>query len=199
MAKEVCPSIEILAGGFIVWLTGLSGAGKTAIARAVASSIRHERPVEVLDGDEIRKTLSSDLGFSKRDRDTHVRRLAFVACLLGRNGVATIVAAISPYAEARAEARRLAADHGVPFLEVYVQAEVSVLAARDTKGLYRKALAGELKNLTGVSDPYEAPLHPDLVLRTDVERVAESADCLLSTLRAHHLVQQGGRSHAGRP
>ena len=146
--------------GFVLWLTGLSGAGKTTLAEALKRELEPELPVEVLDGDEVRTHLSKGLGFSKEDRDTNVRRIGWVARTLARNGVAVIAAAISPYRDAWQEARELAFESGVPFVEVFVTAPLETLVARDVKGLYRKALAGEIQGFTGVSDPYEAPRTP---------------------------------------
>src|SRR5262249_38724907 len=146
------------------------------------------RPVDVLDGDEVRRHLSPDLGFSRRDRDENVRRIAYVAGLLARNGVVAVVAAISPYAEAREAARQLAASQALPFVEVHVSAELEVLIRRDVKGLYRKALAGQLPGFTGVSDPYEVPLRPDLVVRTDHELAPQSAGRILEHLRQRGLM-----------
>jgi adenylylsulfate kinase len=176
------------SGGFILWFTGMSGAGKTTLSRAIEPIIARELPVEVLDGDQVRTYLSKGLSFSKEDRDTNIRRIGFVARILARNGVAAIAAAISPYSEVRQEVRRLAEADGVPFVEVYVQAELAVLAARDVKGLYRKAMAGELPHFTGVSDPYEAPTDPDVVVRTDREAVEESLARLVSHLRGRGLL-----------
>jgi adenylyl-sulfate kinase len=165
--------------GFTLWLTGLSGAGKSTIAEAVATRLRTAGvSVEVLDGDEVRTHLSRGLGFSREDRDTNIRRIAYVAKLLTRNGVGVITAAISPYASTRAEARREIGD----FVEVYVDASVEVCTRRDTKGLYRKALAGEITSFTGVSDPYEVPSHPDLTVETDGESVDRSATRVLRLL-----------------
>lgn len=175
-------------GGFVLWLTGLSGAGKSTLANALAEAIRRERPVEVLDGDEVRTHLSKGLGFSRADRDANVTRIAWVARTLARNGVATLTAAISPYRDARAAARALAEESGVPFVEAFVSAPLDVLVERDVKGLYRKALAGEIASFTGVSDPYEAPEHPDLVVETDRETLAESVAKVLDHLRDHDLL-----------
>ena len=143
--------------GFVLWFTGLSGAGKSTLAEALKARLKDSRGVEVLDGDEVRTNLSKGLGFSKEDRDINIRRIGFVARLLARNGVVAIGAAISPYADVRNELRTLAAKDGVDFIEVHAHATIDALAARDVKGLYRKALAGELANFTGVSDPYEPP------------------------------------------
>ena len=178
--------------GFVLWFTGLSGAGKSTLSRAVRPVIAEDLPTEILDGDEVRTYLSKGLTFSKEDRDTNIRRIGFVARLLARNGVAAIAAAISPYAEPRAEVRRLAEADGVPFVEVYFEAPLAALTARDVKGLYRKALAGELAHFTGVSDPYEPPSAPDVVVHTDREPVETSLERVLSFLRARQLI--GGKS-----
>jgi phosphoadenosine phosphosulfate reductase len=179
-------------GGYILWLTGLSGAGKSTLSRALRPALEGERPVEILDGDEVRTYLSAGLGFSKEDRDTNVRRIGFVARLLARNGTAAVTAAISPYAGTRDEVRSLAERDGVPFVEVHVAAPVAALAERDVKGLYRKALAGEITRFTGVSDPYEPPARPDVVVRTDVETVEESAGKILEHLRQRGLLRVAG-------
>jgi len=178
--------------GYILWLTGLSGAGKSTLAQALRSHLsRESRRVEILDGDEVRTYLSKGLGFSKEDRDTNIRRIGYVARVLARNGVAVITAAISPYAQTRTEVRHLAAQESVPFIEVHVHAELDALIARDVKGLYKKALAGEIAHFTGVSDPYEAPTHPDVQVRTDLESVDESVARILSALRGRGLVRSG--------
>jgi sulfate adenylyltransferase len=177
-------------GGFILWFTGLSGAGKSTLSRALEPVLRAERPVEILDGDEVRTYLSKGLGFSREDRDTNIRRIGYLARLLARNGVAVAVAAISPYAATRAEVRALAEAEGVPFVEVFAQASIAKLAERDPKGLYRKALAGELPHFTGVSDPYEAPERPDVVVRSDAETVEESASRILSHLESRGLLRR---------
>ena len=143
--------------GFIVWFTGLSGAGKSTLAQALKARLAGERPLEILDGDEVRTYLSKGLGFSKEDRDTNIRRIGYVARLLARNGAGVITAAISPYREVRDEVRRLAQEDGIPFVEVFASASIEALTARDVKGLYKKALAGEIAHFTGVSDPYEPP------------------------------------------
>lgn len=163
-------------GGLVVWLTGLSGAGKSTLAVLLAEELRERgHAVEILDGDEVRRVLSQGLGFSRADRDANVERIAYVAKLLARHGVIVITAAISPYREARARAR-----HEIErFVEVYVRCPVEVCAARDVKGLYKKALAGEIPSFTGVSDPYEEPETPEIVVDTSVETPAESAGRIL--------------------
>jgi len=167
------------AQGFALWLTGLSGAGKSTLAAAVAAELRrHGIGVEVLDGDEVRQNLSQGLGFSRADRDTNIRRIGYVAKLLARNGVAVITAAISPYRAVRDEVRKEIGD----FVEVYVRASLEECVRRDAKGLYRRALAGEIPQFTGVSDPYEEPLAPELVVDTERERVEQSAGRVLQRL-----------------
>ncbi|TMM09267.1 MAG: adenylyl-sulfate kinase [Actinobacteria bacterium] len=166
--------------GATLWFTGLSGAGKSTIAEIVDSELRERGyKVEVLDGDVVRTNLSKGLGFSKEDRDTNIRRIAFVADLLSRNGVVAITAAISPYREIRDEARALM---GARFIEIHVKASVEECARRDVKGLYEKAMRGEIKEFTGVSDPYEEPLNPELVLDTEAESPEESAAKVLAVL-----------------
>jgi len=176
--------------GFTLWLTGLSGAGKSTVAAAVAERLRAERGgVEVLDGDEVREHLSKGLTFSREDRDTNVRRIAYVAKLLTRNGVAVITAAISPYRVIRDEARR---EIGDGFIEVYVNASLDECIRRDVKGLYEQALAGKIPSFTGVSDPYEPPLSPDLELHTEHESLDESVDRVLGLLRGRDLLPSTG-------
>jgi adenylyl-sulfate kinase len=181
--------------GFTLWLTGLSGAGKTTLAQQMESIIRARcGRVEVLDGDVVRTNLSQGLGFSKEDRDTNIRRIGFVAHLLSRNGVPVIVAAISPYREVRDEVRRQIGE----FVEVYVECPLNELTRRDVKGLYAKALRGEIAHFTGVSDPYEPPLAPEVVVRSDLESVDDSVGKILAALEARgylpaaELVTVGG-------
>lgn len=165
--------------GFVVWLTGLSGAGKTTITEALVPELRAAgRRVEVLDGDVVRTHLSKGLGFSREDRDENVARIAFVAHLLARNGVVVVVAAVSPYQQARREARRMIGD----FVEVHVAPPFEECVKRDVKGLYEKALAGEIPRFTGVSDPYEPPTDPELVLDTSKHDVRTSVDTLKAKL-----------------
>jgi sulfate adenylyltransferase len=174
--------------GFIVWLTGLSGAGKTTLAKAVLSRINESIRVDLLDGDIVRAQLWKELGFSKADRDTNIDRIGSIARLLARHGIGVLVAAISPYAAARDAVRQKATEEGIPFVEVFVSAPLEVVIQRDVKGLYKKALAGEIPAFTGVSDPYEAPVAADFVARTDVESVEESVHRLLALLRTRGLV-----------
>src|ERR687897_1848483 len=172
--------------GFTLWFTGLSGAGKTTISQIVAEELRERGSrVEVLDGDVVRENLSKGLGFSKEDRDANIRRIAFVADLLSRNGVPVITAAISPYRETRDEARQLMGDR---FIEVYVKASVETCAERDVKGLYEKAFKGEIKEFTGVSDPYEEPEHAEITLDTENESPEESAGKLIALLEERQLI-----------
>ncbi len=184
----------MLEKGFTLWFTGLSGAGKTTLARLVETELRNRGSrVEVLDGDIIRTNLSKGLGFSKEDRDTNIRRIGFVCNLLTRNGVVAIAAAISPYREVRDELRR---DIG-SFVEVYVSCPISVLAERDVKGLYKKALAGEIKNFTGVDDPYESPLAAEVIVETDGESAEESAARIISKLEEMSLISRLSNKQVG--
>jgi adenylylsulfate kinase len=170
-----------LKRSFTLWFTGLSGAGKTTVSEIVEKELRRRigGKVEVLDGDIVRTNLSKGLGFSRADRDTNILRIGFVAKLLTRNGVAVIVSAISPYKEARDQVRR---DIGEDFVEVFVSCPVEVCAKRDVKGLYEKAYTGEIENFTGVSDPYEPPAAPELILKTDEEEPEESARKVIAKL-----------------
>src|SRR6185437_11523941 len=171
--------LSVMNQGVTIWLTGLSGAGKSTLATLLENELRHRGlKVEVLDGDVVRQNLSKGLGYSREDRDTNIRRIAFVSKLLTRNGVAVIVAAISPYRNTRDEARESIGR----FLEVHVKCSLEELVRRDVKGLYAKALRGEISNFTGVSDPYEEPLHPDVVVDSSVESVAEGAARILESL-----------------
>jgi adenylylsulfate kinase len=165
--------------GFTLWFTGLSGAGKTTLAHIVETELRRRSlKVEILDGDVVRTNLSKGLGFSKEDRDTNIRRIGFVCHLLSRNGVAAISAAISPYREVRDEVRKTIGD----FVEVYVHCPLEVCAERDVKGLYAKAMAGEIPGFTGVSDPYEEPLNPEVMVDSSKETPEESAKKIIRKL-----------------
>jgi adenylylsulfate kinase len=170
--------------GFVLWLTGLSGAGKSTVAAKLEPALAERgHRVELLDGDEVRTNLCQGLGFSRADRDTNVARIGYVAAKLSGHGVAVLVAAISPYRQAR-DRVRVAVDN---FVEVHVAAPVETCARRDPKGLYAKALAGEIEHFTGVSDPYEPPLAPEIVLHTEAESVDESVQQVLAWLEANRL------------
>ena len=172
--------------GFTLWFTGLSGSGKSTITTHLVKELRKRgSKLEVLDGDVVRENLSKGLGFSKEDRDTNIRRIAFVANLLSRNEVPVITAAISPYREIRDEARQMMGDR---FVEAYVKASVEVCEQRDVKGLYAKARSGEIKEFTGVSDPYEPPENPELVLDTEHQSAEESAAQILTYLEERQLI-----------
>lgn len=173
--------------GFTLWFTGLSGAGKSTLATIVAERLRGMgRRVELLDGDEVRTNLSQGLGFSKADRDANIQRIAYVARLLSRNGVVAITAAISPYRETREAARRQI-DR---FVEVFVDCPLEVCEQRDVKGLYRRARAGEIKQFTGISDPYEPPEQPEVHLHTDRENPDQDVDIILDTLAGLGLIRR---------
>lgn len=187
--------------GFTVWFTGLSGSGKSTIAEMLYHEFQARgMKTEILDGDVVRQNLSKGLGFSKEDRDTNILRIGFVAQLLTRNGVATICCPISPYRATRDQVRAMIGE----FVEVYVHATVEEIAAnRDPKGLYKKALAGEITNFTGVDDPYEPPEHPELVCDTMVESPEESLQKVLTKLRELGYIEddailvEGDRLHSG--
>ena len=180
--------------GFTIWFTGLSGAGKSTIARCLEEVLRARgRCVEVLDGDVVRTNLSKGLGFSKEDRDTNVRRIGFVCGLLSRNGVAAIAAAISPYRGVREEVRTSIGD----FIEVYVECPLEELVRRDVKGLYAKALRGEIASFTGVSDPYEPPVAPEVTVHTDRETVEESAARIIAVLEGMGYLPMAGAHSNG--
>lgn len=166
--------------GAVVWLTGPPGSGKTTLARLLEKALLQRRiDVEVLDGDEVRQYLSKDLGFSKADRDTNVRRIGYVCHLLSRHGIVAIAALVSPYQLIRNEIRLM---YDGCFLEIYLKCPLEVLIQRDAKGLYRKAIAGEIQNFTGISDPYEAPSFPELVVPTDQETPDRSVASILRRL-----------------
>lgn len=172
--------------GVTVWFTGLSGSGKSTIARALEAQLREwGYGLEVLDGDIVRTNLTKGLGFSREDRDENIRRIGFVSHLLTRNGVIVLVSAISPYRDIRDEVR----DRIDDFIEVYVDAPLAVCENRDVKGLYKRARAGEIKQFTGIDDPYEAPLKPEVHCHTDQETIEESVVKVLSTLESRGYIQ----------
>jgi adenylyl-sulfate kinase len=189
MAPFAAPELDwriAMHNGFTLWFTGLSGAGKSTISNEIEQRLRAlGARVEVLDGDVVRTHLSRGLGFSRDDRDENIRRIGFVCELLSRNGVIAIVAAISPYRSARDEVRRRIGN----FVEVYVECPIEVLAERDVKGLYKRALAGEIANFTGISDPYEPPVSPEVTVNSSTETVQQSADRIWATLERLGLVR----------
>jgi adenylyl-sulfate kinase len=171
--------------GFVVWMTGLSGAGKTTIALDLVKALQERGLyVERLDGDVVRESLTKDLGFSAEDRRTNIERITFVAKLLSRNGVACICSFISPYQSVRDHVR----ENTTNFLEVFVDAPLETVIERDVKGLYKKAIAGEIPNFTGISDPFEAPENPDIHVRTDRQTVAESVSQIIGDLESRGYV-----------
>jgi len=171
--------------GFTLWFTGLSGAGKTTLAKRVQKIlVTRGMNVELLDGDVIRTNLSKGLGFSKEDRDTNIRRIGFVASLLARNNTVCMAAAISPYKAVRDEVRALHSN----FVEVFCTCSLNALAERDVKGLYKKAMAGEIKGFTGVDDPYEAPEHAEITVDSEHESIEESTDKIVRYLELKGLI-----------
>jgi adenylyl-sulfate kinase len=187
-APEHPESESLRGGGFTLWFTGLSGSGKTTIAHLVGPELdRRGLVVEYLDGDTVRTHLSKELGFSKEDRDTHIERVGWVASRLTRQGGAVIAAAISPYEATRRKARELVEEFGT-FVEVYVRASVDECARRDVKGLYEKAFKGEIKEFTGVNDPYEEPAAPELVIDTENVGAEEGAALVVAKLEELGLV-----------
>jgi adenylyl-sulfate kinase len=187
-AAEHPETTHVRPGGFTLWFTGLSGSGKTTIAHLVGPELdRRGLVVEYLDGDTVRTHLSKGLGFSKEDRDTHVERVGWVAARLTRQGGAAITAAISPYEETRRKAREWVEEVGT-FVEVYVKASVDECARRDVKGLYEKAFKGEIKEFTGVSDPYEEPVDPELVVDTEEQSAEDCAALVVTKLEELGLV-----------
>ena len=181
--------------GFTIWFTGLSGAGKSTLSEIIEERLRARgRNVEVLDGDVVRTHLSKGLGFSREDRDTNIKRIAFVCNLLTRNSVVSIAAAISPYREAREWARKEIGN----FVEVYVKCPIEVCRQRDIKGLYKLVDEGKIKGFTGVDDPYEEPEHPELVIETDIETVEESVTRIFARLEElGYLATEGVYEEAG--
>lgn len=177
-----------MSEGYVLWFTGLSGAGKSTVAGLVEAELRRRgAPVESLDGDEVRTSMSKGLGFSREDRDTNVLRIGLVAQLLSRHGVGVITAAISPYADTRAKVRAMTTN----FTEVFVDAPLQTCIDRDVKGLYAKALAGEIGDFTGISDPYEPPTDPELHLHTDRERPEESTERVIAYLEQRGWLPAG--------
>jgi adenylyl-sulfate kinase len=182
--------------GFTLWFTGLSGAGKSTLARSVSETLKTRGyRVEVLDGDHVRQHLSKGLGFSKEDRDTNIKRIGYVAHLLSRNGVVAVAAAISPYRAIRDEVRL---SHEGRFVEVFVDCPLDELVKRDVKGLYAKALRGEIQQFTGVSDPYEPPTAPEITVQTDRETVEQSTSAIIEWLERQRFVDPVGPVDPGK-
>jgi len=172
--------------GFTLWMTGLSGAGKTTIALILEKELKEKRglKIERLDGDVVRQSLTRDLGFSKEDRDKNIERVAFVAKLLSRNGVGVIASFISPYQSVRDQVRAETTN----FIEVFINAPLQVCIERDVKGMYARAMAGEIPNFTGVSDPYEAPENAEIMINSDQETPEDSARRIIRYLEEHHFI-----------
>jgi len=185
-SKETLKGEKMEQKGFVLWFTGLSASGKSTVADAVAEKlIKRGLKIERLDGDIVRKSLTKDLGFSKEDRDENIQRVSFVAKLLSRNGVGVIASFISPYREVRKKIR----EETTNFVEVFVKCPLEVCEKRDPKGMYKKARAGEIKNFTGIDDPYEEPENPELVLNTDKETVEESVEKVITKLEELRLIE----------
>ncbi len=179
--------------GFCLWFTGLSGSGKSTLSRMLEPELRKRGcKVEILDGDEVRENLSKGLGFSKEDRDTNIRRIGYVAKLLSRNGAIVMTAAISPYAEVRRQCRGMMGS----FVEVYAECSIEELTRRDVKGLYAKALSGEIKNFTGISDPYEVPEHAEITVNSESQDPEESLKEILGYLETNGLIPAAAPANA---
>jgi len=175
--------------GFVVWLTGLPASGKTTVARKLKEYLQSRGlKVELLDGDEVRRWLSPEAGFSREDRERHLRRVAYVSKLLARNGVAVLASFVSPYRSVRRQARKLIEDEGLKFIEVYVKCSLEECIRRDPKGLYRRALNGEIKDMTGIQDPYEEPLNPEVIIDTENEKPSECAEKVIEKLENLGLI-----------
>jgi adenylylsulfate kinase len=173
--------------GVVIWLTGLSGSGKTTTGRILVDEfIRRNIRAELLDGDELRQTISSELGFSKEDRETHAKRVAYLSNLLSRNGVVSVVALISPYRTFRKYARELVGD----FVEVWVQCSIDTCRRRDPKGLYKRAEQGKVNNMTGLQAPYEPPLNPEVIIDTESMSPQQCTSAIISFLRSHKYLQE---------
>ena len=174
--------------GFVLWITGLPASGKTTLARELKRRLSDMgRRVELLDGDEVRRWLSPEAGFTREDRERHLRRVAYVSKLLARNGVVVIASFVSPYRKIRDEVRKIV-EKDAPFIEIYVRCPLEVAMERDPKGLYKRALAGEIKNFTGIDDPFEEPENPEVVVDSSAMNVDEEVERVMSELRSHSLI-----------
>ncbi|HDD63833.1 MAG TPA: adenylyl-sulfate kinase [Thermoprotei archaeon] len=172
-----------LEKGCVVWLTGLPGSGKTSIAKIVAKELKkRNKRVEVLDGDEVRRWLSPTEGFTREDRERHLRRVAYVAKLLSRNGVIVLCSFVSPYRKIRSEIRKIIEAENIPFIEVYVKCSLEECIKRDPKGLYKRALRGEIKQMTGIDDPYEEPEKAEVILDAEKKSIEENKEILLQNI-----------------
>ncbi len=175
-------------GGFVIWLTGLPASGKTTLARTLKEELQKAgRRVELLDGDDVRKWLSPEAGFTREDRERHLMRVAYVSKLLARNGVAVIASFVSPYREVRKRIREIV-EEDAKFIEVYVKCPLEVVMERDPKGLYKRALAGEIRNFTGIDDPYEEPLNPEVIVDSSEMTVQEEVEAVLLYLKRVDLL-----------
>jgi adenylylsulfate kinase len=175
--------------GFVVWLTGLPSSGKTTIAKRLEKYLRSRGfKVELLDGDDVRKWLSPEAGFSREDRERHLRRVAYVSKLLARNGVVVIASFVSPYRNVRDEARRMIEGEGLKFVEVYVKCSLEECMRRDSKGLYEKALRGEIRDMTGVQDVYEEPLNPEVLVDSEKQDPDKCVEEIVGKLREFDLI-----------
>ncbi len=188
---------RVLDKGFVLWLTGLPASGKTTVAKGVVEALRKARyRVELLDGDWVRKTISVGAGFTREERRRHLLRVAWVARLLARNGVIVICSFVSPYRDVRREVRKIIEEE-IPFIEVYVRCSLEECIRRDPKGLYRKALRGEIKHMTGIDDPYEPPENPEIVVDTERMSPEECAQSILRWLCSHGFVELDTQLSAG--
>ncbi len=169
--------LKCIDKGVVVWFTGLPASGKTTVAKGVAERLRADGyRVEVLDGDWVRKTINPDAGFTREERRRHLLRVAWISRLLARNGVVVLCSFVSPYRDVRAEIRRIVEEEGIPFIEVYVRCSLEECIRRDPKGLYRRALRGEIQHFTGISDPYEEPTNPEIVVDTERDSVETNVE-----------------------
>jgi len=181
--------VKCIDKGFVLWFTGLPASGKTTVARGVAEVLKSMGyRVELLDGDWVRKTINPDAGFTREQRRIHLRRVAWIARLLARNGVVVLCSFVSPYRSVRKEIRGIIEEEGIKFVEIYVKCSVEECIRRDPKGLYKKALAGEISHFTGISDPYEEPENPDVVVDTEHESVSECVSKVVSKVRELGLI-----------
>ena len=192
-SPRVVALFRCIERGVVVWFTGLPASGKTTIANGVAERLRAEGyRVEVLDGDWVRRTINPDAGFTREERRRHLLRVAWIARLLARNGVVVLCSFVSPYRDVRAEVRRIVEEEGIPFVEVYVKCSLEECIRRDPKGLYKRALRGEIPHFTGISDPYEEPVNPELVIDTEHDSIEVNVDKVYSYVK--RLLEETSRA-----